>query len=102
MLNEILKDNVVFISGSISNDSNYFNKFKVAERKLNEYGCIVLNPIIIPDRLNYESQMAICFALIEQAEYIYMLKDYKQSFGSQRELHYAYAKKKKIIFEETE
>lgn len=99
-MKNILKNKVVFISGKITNDSNYFDKFMIAENKLKSYGCIVLNPIIIPPNMKYESQMAICFSLIDQAEYIYMLKDYKQSKGSQRELYYAQAKNKKILFQE--
>ncbi len=96
----VFENEVIFISGKITNDPNYYSKFLKAQAKLEEMGFIVLNPIYIPARLKYEQQMAICFSYIDQSKYMYMLKDHKESEGSQRELHYGHSKKKKFIFED--
>ncbi len=100
MINNIIKNKVIFISGKITGDKDYENKFKAAEKILKLFGFIVLNPIFIPKHLAYEKQMNICFNYIDNSDYVYMLKDHRQSKGSTRELHYALSKDKIILFEE--
>lgn len=95
-----MKRQVIFISGAISSDPNYKDKFKRKELELRSLGYRVINPTSIPEDLDYEMQMALCFASIDQADVVYFLSDYKTSLGSTREWHYAKAKNKIILYEE--
>ena len=99
MSSEIMKGKVVFISGKITGDVNYIEKFKKAENKLKSFGCIVLNPINIPQELHYEKQMEICFKYIDIADYVYFLSDYKSSKGSMREMNYVISKNKDCLYQ---
>lgn len=90
----------VFISGKITGDDNYTDKFIDKGFKLLSQGYKVLNPVLcVPKTLDYEKQMNMCFNMIDLADIVYFLKDYKESQGAMREWHYAMAKNKSIIYE---
>lgn len=89
---------IIFISGAISRDPNYRQKFAEAERKLAEQGYIVLNPTCLNPELPYESLMRICFSMIDEADELHMIgEDWKHSNGAWREYLYANAKGKKVV-----
>lgn len=91
---------VVFISGKIEGDNDYLKKFRIVQHKLEAKGHVVLNPAaIIPKQLDYEKQMYLCFAMIDTADCVYFLSDYKDSKGAVREEAYAIAKKKDLLFQ---
>ena len=89
---------IIFLSGAISTDENYRQKFAEAERKLTEQGYIVINPTCLNPNLPYEVLMQICFAMIDASDEFYMIgDDWKHSRGAWREWMYAHSKGKKIV-----
>lgn len=91
---------IVYIAGKISGDPKYKEKFARAEVQLRKKGYVVLNPATLPEGMEYEQYMNICFAMIHEAGSIYMLKDYKDSPGAKRELVRAANTNKIIIMEQ--
>lgn len=90
---------IVYISGVITNDFNYKEKFKQVEEKLLKMGHAVLNPTVIPPMFSHEQHLHIDFAMIDIADGLYMLKDWKESEGARLEYDYAVPKGKKIFYE---
>lgn len=92
----------VYISGAISNDENYKEKFANAEKKLKEMGYDVVNPTVLDsiDGLTYEEYMKLDIDLLDMCDAIYMLKGWEKSCGANREYGYALAQKKAILKEE--
>lgn len=75
----------VYIAGKITGDPEYREKFKYAEAKLQADGCIVLNPAVLPDGMEPKDYMRICFAMMEVADEVYFLPDWKDSAGAKLE-----------------
>lgn len=93
---------VIYIAGKITGDYNYKDKFKKAEIYLRELGFSVFNPASFPFGLEYSSYLKICKSIIEEVDYIYVLKDFKDSEGAKIEIKHAERKNKKIIYQEAE
>lgn len=91
----------VYISGKITGDSNYRDKFALVERNLIKKGYDVVNPCHLGeyDFFSYEQYMHVDFALIDVCDAIYMLKDWTGSSGARREKEYAEKLGKKIMYE---
>ena len=91
---------IFYISGAIKNSQQpYKEKFKEAHEHLESLGHVVLDPSTLPEGLLLTQYMPICMAMLEQAEAIYMLTDFRSSEGSMLELDYAMYQGKKIFFE---
>ena len=92
---------IVYISGKITGDENYREKFAAVEKVLNEKGYKVINPCRIGEYgfFSYEQYLHIDFALIDCSDALYMLTDWQDSEGATRERHYAEAKGKMILFQ---
>ena len=86
----------IYISGAITNDDNYKQKFDNAEKNLINQGYEVINPslldTVLPSGLAYEEYMKIDLCLLEMCDAIYMLKGWENSCGANREYGYALAK----------
>jgi len=95
-----ISHNIVFISGSITNDKNYKQKFAALEQKLIAKGCIVLNPAFLPEGMEHDAYMPICYAMIDQSETIVFMNDWRKSDGAKVEMVHAINKNKRIVFEE--
>ena len=91
---------IVFLSGKITADPHYREKFFLAQCELQRRGYIVLNPAVLPDGMDYSQYMRICFRYIDVAGSICLLPDYLESPGSSSELGYATAKDKEILLYE--
>ena len=87
---------IVFISGKITDDPTYRSKFADAETVISNLGHDVLNPVILPDGIEYETYMRVCFALIDAADTVVLLPDWCNSDGAQRERDYAFERKKPV------
>jgi len=94
---------IVYIAGRISGDDKARWKFEDAEMLLAEQGHTPISPIRLADAypdLAYEQYMMIDFALVEMADAVYLLKDWRNSPGAVREHKHAKAIGKKIIEED--
>lgn len=89
----------IYIAGKINGDPNFKAKFKAQEEAFTEQGYAVLNPASLPSGLHYEDYMDICFAMLDVADTICLLRDYEDSPGALRELERAKRKGKKFIYE---
>lgn len=92
----------VYISGKVRGLKNYREVFGQAEKRLQEQGNITLNPAALPEGMNAEDYMRICIPMLEVADCIYMLKNWRDSEGAKVELAYAKCQGKEIFFEERE
>ena len=93
---------VIYIAGKITGDYNYKDKFKKAEIYLRELGFSVFNPANFPFGLEYESYLKICKSIIEEVDFIYVLKDFKDSEGAMIEIKHAERINKRIIYQDSE
>ena len=80
---------IVYLSGKITGDEKYKEKFKAAEQRLTDAGYTVINPALLPSDMPIEKYMPICLAMLEQADAVYMLEDWKTSKGAILERKYA-------------
>lgn len=78
----------IFISGKITGDPDYKAKFAAAADFYKKNGYTVLNPAVLPGGMLSADYMRICFAMIDTADAVAFLPDFKQSAGA--ELEHAY------------
>lgn len=86
----------VYISGKVTGTDDFEARFQEAEHTLVANGCAVLNPVRVnrqlPDGLEYEQLMNVCFTLLDMADAVCMLDGWRTSPGANREYGYALAK----------
>ena len=93
-------NNVVFVSGQITGDDSYKEKFGKACGYLRSQGYIPLTTADLPAGLSDEDYMRISLAELEAADSIYMLSDWHDSLGAAIEYALAVKAGKKIMEEE--
>lgn len=94
-----MRKNILFLSGKITGDDNYIEKFAEAEKKLTALYYIVLNPAkAIPNEMSWESSMDICMAMIKKSDVVCFLTDWKDSKGAKLEHDIAEILKKEIKY----
>lgn len=94
----------IYISGSISKDKDYLEKFLKVEEMLRNEGFDVVNPARImecfPKEITtYADYIVNSIRLLEHCETIYMLTDWQSSYGARMEYLYALATDKNILYE---
>lgn len=89
----------IYIAGKITSEPNYKEKFDIAATSLEAQGHIVLNPAELPEGMLPADYMRICFAMIDTADAIYLLKDWYSSSGASIERNYAMYTGKSILTE---
>lgn len=75
----------VYIAGKISGDPYYWDKFQLAQDDLESQGFTVLNPAELPEGMRPADYMRICLSMMESADLVAFLPDYKESRGAQLE-----------------
>ena len=88
---------VLYLSGAITSDPHYREKFADAQMVLEFLGYIVINPCILPAGMAYDQYMKIDLCYVETADAICMLPDWTKSPGAKIEKYHAGEEKKRII-----
>ena len=92
----------IYIAGKITGDSNYKQKFMRARKFLEKIGHIVISPAVLPEGMTPGDYMKICFAMIDVADAVVFLPDWKDSAGARLEGEYCkYINKKCLYMQES-
>ena len=75
----------VYISGKITGDPDYKQKFKRAEEALAHMGATPINPARLPEGLDRKFYLPVCLQMLITADVIYLLDDWKESEGAKIE-----------------
>lgn len=89
---------IVYIAGKIKGCKDYEARFRLAEEKLKKEGHIVLSPAVLPKGMPIDRYLPICFAMIDQADAVYVLENWMFSEGAKIEQKYAKYQGKKVMF----
>lgn len=93
---------LIYISGKMTNNENYYKEFEKAEQWLILKGYTPINPARLKDTihgLTYEEYMKIDYKLIELCDGIFMIGGWQDSKGACAELSYAKSLGKKVIYQ---
>ncbi|NCE99641.1 DUF4406 domain-containing protein [Emergencia sp. 1XD21-10] len=89
----------VYIAGKITGDPAYKEKFRDAEEALAAIGHETINPacLSLPASCTWHDYMAITLKMLELAEVVCLLPEWKESPGACVEYGYAVAKGKEVV-----
>lgn len=90
---------VIYIAGPITGKPDYSASFAAAQVRLRQMGHIVFNPAFMPEGLNHEAYMPICYAMMDVCDTVYLLRGWRESKGACLEYEYAVCKGMRILFE---
>ena len=94
---------VVYIAGKVTGLPDLGRaKFDAAAKRLREQGHVVLNPGELPVGMPADRYMPICLAMVQAADTVYALDNWKDSNGARIEIRYARYQGKNIVFQEAE
>lgn len=88
----------IYIAGKITGDPDYQEKFRMVQRGLEEDGYIVLSPAVLPSGMSPAEYMKICFAMIDVADKVYFMPDFRRSGGANLEREYCDYTKKPVCY----
>jgi len=87
----------VYLAGKITDDPNYKAKFARATYKFP--ADTVISPAVLPSKgLSKGDYMRICFAMIDSADVVAFLPDWKESLGATVEHEYCQYIGKPILY----
>ena len=89
----------IYLSGKISGDPDFKEKFAQKERELTQQGYHVFNPAVHPDMFTWEQFMELDLMALANCDSIYLLNDWKDSRGAKMEYDQAVKLGKEILFE---
>ena len=90
----------IYLSGKISGDPNFKEKFAQKAKELTDQGHLVFNPALHPDMFTWEQFMELDLKALANCDSIYLLDDWKDSRGAKIEYDEALRLGKEILFEE--
>ncbi len=88
----------IYISGAISNNPNFKEDFERAEDYLQKEfpNAEIINPALVnshlPKSTTHKEYMRMCFVMLDMADAIFMIKNWKTSCGASQEYGYALVK----------
>ena len=75
--------NTLFLSGKVTGDPNYREKFKKEKIRFESLGFVVLTPCVLPSNgFSYSQYMVMTETMISCCKYIHFLKDFRESKGA--------------------
>lgn len=86
---------VIYISGPITGQKDYIQRFEKAEKRIDKvtYGDIIINPAyilsVLPEGTPHEIYMGVALKLLELADTIALLDGWEESRGCKEEVRYA-------------
>ena len=89
----------VFISGSITGDPDYREKFRRAEEELTAAGFLVMNPAVFQEGFSWSEYMHVTLAMLDVCDTIYMLNGWSGSKGASVEFRHAVDHAYDILYE---
>ena len=95
----------IYISGAITNNTNYKEEFERAEDYLQrEYpNDEIINPALVnsflPKSTSHKEYMRMSFCMLDMADAIFMIDGWEKSCGASQEYGYALAKDMIIMHE---
>lgn len=87
-----------YIAGKITGDPDFREKFQKTAELLQAEGFTVLNPARLPDGMSPGDYMRICFAMIDVADWVFFLQDFRNSNGARLEYDYCQYTEKNFSF----
>lgn len=69
----------VYISGKITGDPEYKQKFKKAEEALEHMGATPINPARLSEGLDPKFYLPVCIQMLITADVVFLLDDWKES-----------------------
>ena len=94
------KGKKVYIAGKITGFDGFAEKFARAEENLKALGAIPMNPAVLSKGFSQEDYLKVCFRMIDVCDCVFMLDNWKDSKGANKEFLYAYDNGKPILYEE--
>lgn len=88
----------IYITGKITGDEGCHAKFRRAAETVSGLGCIPLNPAEQPERMAAQDYMWVRFAMINIADAVLFLPDWRSSPGAQLEKAYCEYIQKPHVF----
>ncbi len=89
----------IYLSGKISGDPNFKEKFAQKEKELTEQGFSVFNPALHPDMFTWEQFMELDLMALGNCDAIYLLDDWKDSRGAKIEYDEAVKLGKEVLYD---
>jgi len=90
----------IYLSGKITGDENYKNKFITVEKELTNKGYEVFNPAVMPNMFSWEEFMKLDLMVLSFCDAICLLPDWKESRGAVMEYEEAKRLGLNILFYE--
>ena len=81
---------VIYIVGPITGIERYWEAFEEAEDEISARGHVPLSPSRLPYNLSNEQRLRICFAMIDAADAVLVLRDWYRSTSASLERDYCY------------
>lgn len=75
----------VFLSGQMTGDPHYRQKFQEVAKMLRDHGAIVLHTADMQPGLPYEAYLRVSLVMLRECDSIYLIGDWHDSPGARRE-----------------
>lgn len=90
----------VYLSGKITGDEHYKEKFLKKEKELADLGFSVMNPASLNNypEFTWDDYLKICFSMIEVCDAIFVIDGKDDSRGVKEEIAYSQSLNKRLFF----